>query len=322
MAFVACTAPCAPVQNPGPDTGSVAASISVTSGKAKLFGTLQTPRAPGPYPVVLIVAGSGPTDRDGNSLLLPGKNNSLRMLAEGLAQRGIASVRYDKRGIGESAMLGGNESDLLFTTYADDVAAWIELLRKDQRFDRVIVAGHSEGALLGTMAARGAGADALILIAGAGRPIAEVIREQLREAFPLAVANAADSILSELAQGKSVANVLPELQMVFRPSIQPYMMSWLPLDPAAELAKIKAPVLIVRGSTDAQAMRADALRLAEANKAARHVEIDGMNHVFKLVSGTIQEQMPSYSDPTLPVAPKLIDAVARFISDATTPFRN
>ena len=302
-----------PMSKTNTDTARVSEPITAEASGLRLHGTLQLPTSKGPFPVVLIIAGSGPTDRDGNSPLLPGRNNGLKMLAEALADCGIASVRYDKRGIGESAVPGFTEADLKFTLYSDDAASWITQLRKDPRFNRVIVAGHSEGALLGTLAARTANADGLVLIAGAGRPIAEVLREQLRGALPANLMATSDSILDQLAQRKSVANVPAELMMLYRPSIQPYMISWLPLDPAAELAKLTIPVAVIRGTTDIQAARADLLRLAGANPKIRMVEVEGMNHVLKLASGTPQEQMPSYSDPNLPVAPALIDAVVEFV---------
>lgn len=301
------------MSKPNTDTAHVSEPITVEANGLRLHGTLQLPTSKGPFPVVLIIAGSGPTDRDGNSPLLPGKNNGLKMLAEALADCGIASVRYDKRGIGQSVAPGMTEAALKFTFYSDDAAAWVTHLRKDPRFNRVVVAGHSEGALLGTLAARTAGADGLVLIAGAGRPIAVILREQLRGALPANLMAESDSILDQLAQGKTVSNVPAELMMLYRPSVQPYMISWLPIDPAAELAKLTIPVVVIRGTTDAQVARADLLGLAGASKAIRVVEIEGMNHVLKLASGTVQEQMPSYSDPTLPVAPALIDAVVEFV---------
>lgn len=297
-----------------PDTGRITLPVSVESKGLTLHGSLELPRGAGPFPVVLIVAGSGPTDRDGNNAMLPGKNNGLKQLAEQLADRGIASLRYDKRGIGQSTGVMGSEADLRFTMYADDAAAWIPFLRKDARFNRVVVAGHSEGALLGTMAARAVGADGVVLIAGAGRRVGVILREQLRHAVTELQAPVADSILRELEQGRKVQNVPADLMMIFRESIQPYMMSWLPLDPAAELARITVPILVIRGTTDVQATHDDALRLAAANKRARLVEIEGMNHVLKFVSGTAAEQMPSYSDPALPLVPKLVDTIAEFIT--------
>jgi pimeloyl-ACP methyl ester carboxylesterase len=263
----------------------------------------------------LIIAGSGPTDRDGNSPLLPGRNNSLKLLAEGLSAHGIASLRYDKRAIGASAgsLKSQSEADLLFTMYSDDAAAWIARLRSDKRFSKVIVIGHSEGALLGTIAARTAHADGLILLAGAGRPAGKVLREQLRNGAP-ALAEKAEPMLRELENGRPVKDVPADMMSLFRPSIQPYMMSWLPLDPRAELARVQAPRLVIRGTTDVQITAQDAERLASADPAVKLTVIDGMNHVLKVASGTAQEQRPSYSNPALPLAPGLLEAIVPFIN--------
>src|SRR5690606_31990768 len=116
--------------------------------------------------------------------LLQGQNNSLRLLAEGLAQRGVATVRYDKRGIGESTAAGPREEDLRFDAYIDDAAAWAAWLREDPRFSSVSLIGHSEGSLIGIMAAQVEDVDALVSIAGAAQPLSEVLREQLRPQLP------------------------------------------------------------------------------------------------------------------------------------------
>jgi pimeloyl-ACP methyl ester carboxylesterase len=131
-------------------------------------------------PIVLIIAGSGPTDRDGNSGALPGKNNAYRMLANALAADGIASLRYDKRGIGESRTAGIREANLRFDMYVDDAVAWVSQLHGDTRFSRVIIAGHSEGSLIGMVAANKAHADAFVSVAGVAHRSSEVLRDQLR----------------------------------------------------------------------------------------------------------------------------------------------
>jgi pimeloyl-ACP methyl ester carboxylesterase len=288
-----------------------AVTLAVPGGALK--GTLLVPPGSGAKAVALIIAGSGPTDRDGNSPILRGQNNSLKLLAEGLASHGIASLRYDKRGVGASTIANFAEKDLKFTTYSDDAAAWIAQLRKDARFNRVVVIGHSEGALLGTIAARAASADGLVLIAGAGRPIGEVLREQLHNNAP-ALVEVAEPVLKELEAGRAVATVPPALVSIFRPSVQPYMISWLPLDPKTELANVRAPRLVIQGTTDVQASVADARRLASAGESVQLEVIDGMNHIMKVASGTAAEQMAtSYGDPTLPIAPRLLDVIVKFI---------
>jgi pimeloyl-ACP methyl ester carboxylesterase len=149
---------------PAPKASATSEPVVLDTPGGKLHGTLLVPAAGrAPYPVVLIIAGSGPTDRSGNSPLLPGANNSLRYLAEGLAAKGVASLRFDKRGVAESVTAAKSESDLRFDTYIEDAVLWGQRLRADRRFSSLVVAGHSEGSLIGAVAAQRLGAKLLMV---------------------------------------------------------------------------------------------------------------------------------------------------------------
>lgn len=287
-------------------------SVRLEVAAGVLAGTATCPTTPAPWPVALIVAGSGPTDRDGNSAGVTGRNDSLRMLAEALAVRGIASLRYDKRGIGASRSAATAESDLRFEMFAADASAWAARLRADPRFATVTIVGHSEGSLLGMLAARRAGADAFVSVTGIGRRASAVIHDQLAARAPALMAEA-DRVMRELDQGRTVDSVTPVLGALFRPSVQPYLVSWFRYDPSAELRRLELPVLIAQGSTDIQVGVQDARLLAAASPSATLAIIEGMNHVLKLVPPDQSAQMRSYSDPSLPVAPDLVDAIARFV---------
>lgn len=279
-----------------------------------LYGTLLIPEGrTAPMPVALIIAGSGPTDRDGNTPLLPGKNNSLRMVAEALAANGIASLRYDKRGIAASAGAARSESDLRFTHYVDDAAAWLNTLAADARFSRVLVVGHSEGSLIGIMAAQRAPVERVVSLAGAGRSARLVLEEQLsRNLAGSPLLDEARKILDILAAGRTMDTASPQLATLFRKSVQPYLISWLNVDPAAEIGKLRVPVLVAQGSTDVQISVEDARRLAAGNPLARLEIIEGMNHVLKEVREGSQ-QTASYSDPALPLHPALLSSLAAFL---------
>ena len=303
----------------------VAEPITLETPTAVLYGTLERPQSQSRVPVVLIIAGSGPTDRDGNSPLLPGANNSLKLLAQALAARGIASVRYDKRGVGETGkamQLAAvktksvlREEDLTFETYIDDAVQWGKQLISDRRFSTLTVIGHSEGSLIGMVAAQRMGANAFVSIAGAGRPVQEIILEQVKPQFSADLLEKTEKILEQLAAGKTVASVPSELNVLFRPSIQPYMISWFRYDPAKEITKLRIPVLIVQGTTDLQARLGDAKGLADGNPAAKLLLIEGMNHVLKTVSNDQEKQISSYSDSTLPVSPDLVRAITGFVNE-------
>ncbi len=214
----------------------------------------------------MIIAGSGPTDRNGNSPLGV-SSNSLRMLADSLARYGIASLRYDKRGVAASQAAGPSESELRFDDYVADAAAWVNQLQQDERLARVAVLGHSEGSLIGMLAAQQAPVAAFVSLAGVARPADSLIMEQLREQ-PAAIREEAQAIFTELRQGRTVATVSPALQSLFRPSVQPYLISWIQYNPSAIIAELQTPVLIVQGTTDVQVPEAEAQRLAAAQPQA------------------------------------------------------
>jgi pimeloyl-ACP methyl ester carboxylesterase len=285
----------------------------VTAGA--IHGTLLLPADMSkPVPVVLLIAGSGPTDRDGNNPAM--HNDALKMLATDFAMNGIASLRYDKRGIGQSAEGMTKESDLRFDNYVDDAVAWCNQLHQ-ARFSGVVIAGHSEGSLIGMIAAKKCGAAGFISLEGAGFPAADILRTQLKTKLPEDLAAKSEAILKSLEAGKTVDDTPPQLAMLYRPSVQPYLISWFKYDPAKEIAALKIPVLIVQGTTDIQVTVDDAKRLAAANPRAKLVIIEGMNHILKMVSGDLKTQLPSYNDPKLQVSEKLTPALVQFVRFAT-----
>lgn len=288
-------------------------SISLDTPAGTLHGTLLVPPASAPMPLAVIISGSGPTDRDGNSTLLPSPNDSLKLLAEGLAAHGIASLRYDKRGIGESRAAMTSEADLRLGMYADDAAGWVNELRADPRFSTVTIIGHSEGSLLGMMAVHQAPIDGFVSLAGAGRPADQILREQLGKQLPPPLLIAANAALDTLLAGHTIPDPPPELAALFRPSVQAYMISWLAIDPRTEIARLDIPVLIVQGTLDLQVSQSDADALARAQPNAKVQIIDGMTHILKRVAPGEETQLKSYTDASLPVVPELIDGIASFV---------
>ncbi|HEY9699368.1 MAG TPA: alpha/beta fold hydrolase [Trichocoleus sp.] len=291
---------------------STPVEVHITTLTGTLHGTQILPASNVPEPAVLIIAGSGPTDRNGNNPLA-GQNNSLKLLAEGLAGHGIASIRYDKRGIGESAAAGPEEADLRFDTYVEDAALWIQQLQADSRFSSITVIGHSEGSLIGMLATQKTGADAFVSIAGIAQTASQVLRDQLRPRLPNALWQQNEQILAALEQGKRVTSIPPELNALYRSSIQPYLISWFRYTPAQEIRRLTVPVLIVQGTTDVQVSVREAQDLKRAKPDAELRIIEGMNHVLKAVPLDPEQQNASYSDPTLPVVPELVEGISQFI---------
>lgn len=281
-----------------------------------LHGSLVLPRVSERVPVVLLIAGSGPTDRNGNNPM--GHNDSLRLLAQALAQQGIASLRYDKRGIAQSRPAAPHEETLTIEQYADDAVRWAQKLGADSRFSRVVLVGHSEGALVATLAANRSGAAVLVTIAGSGRPLDQVLDDQLSTRLTPDLMTESRNILDALKAGRPYPIVDPQLQVIFRPSVQPFLMSWLRHDPAKALAAVHIPTLIVQGDHDAQVGVADAKALQAAQPDARLRIIGGMNHVLRITPKEFELQRASYDDPRLPVARALVEAIATFIISTAT----
>lgn len=277
-------------------------------------GTLASPLGVSSPPVVLIVAGSGPTDRDGNTALISGKNDSLKLLAAALRNNGIASVRYDKRGVAASANAARDESDLRIEDYVQDAASWPIKLAHDTRFSGVTILGHSEGALIGLLAAQRSPATAFISIASPAGKAAEVLRRQLRGRLPPDLAARSDTILASLEAGHTVSDVPAPLMILYRPSVQPYLISWFKYAPTDEVAKLRVPCLILQGETDSQVSVADAEKLHAANKQSELRVISGMNHIMKMVVADSDQQIASYADPTRPLAGELTQALTQFFA--------
>ena len=296
----------------------VSTPVELASSPAPLHGSLLTPESH-TRAAAVILPGSGPTDRDGNSAQFGIRAGTYRLLAEGLAQRGVASIRIDKRGIGESAAAGPAEADLRFSAYADDARAWAAEAAAKTGQPCAWLIGHSEGALVALAAVApnrsGEGDDkvcGLVLLSGAGRPAGVVLREQLA-ALPEPLKTRAYDALAELEAGRTVADPPAELAALFRPSVQRYLISWLALDPAKLAAAYDGPIFVGQGATDIQVTVVDAQAIKAAQPRATLVVWDGVNHVLKTAPADRAANVATYMDPALPLAPGVVEAVADFV---------
>jgi pimeloyl-ACP methyl ester carboxylesterase len=268
-------------------------------------------------PVVLIIPGSGPTDRDGNNPL--GVTAApYRMLAEGLVAKGVSTVRIDKRGMFGSKEAVADANKVTIADYATDTHNWVTAIRKQTEAKCVWVLGHSEGALVALAAAQKPdGICGVILVSGAGRKLSDVIREQLR-ANP-ANAPVLDSAMTALdslehRQHVDVSAMHPALQKLFAPQVQDFLIDMFSYDPAKLAASVKLPMLIVQGERDVQVSVADAKALAAAQPKAKLVLLPQMNHVLKdVTSDDRAANLATYSDSSLPVDSSAVDSIASFV---------
>jgi pimeloyl-ACP methyl ester carboxylesterase len=290
---------------------AVETKLTLETPTGKICGTLLVPGGFESGPVALIIAGSGPTDRDGNTMM--GKNESLKKLAQGLASNNIATLRYDKRGIGESKAAGMDESKMRFDDLVNDAKGWLELLKKDKRFTKISVVGHSEGSLIGMVAANG-NADKFVSVAGAGESADKILKTQFAR-LPDSLRNIIFPILDSLKAGKLVKITDMNLYSMFRPSVMPYIISWFKFDPQVEIKKLSIPCLIIQGTNDLQINSEDSKKLSAANPKAEVLMIDKMNHVFRIVESTDrQANIAVYTKPELPISEELVKGVSAFIN--------
>ena len=282
--------------------------IVLETASGKIYGTLTTPKEFKNIPIALIIAGSGPTDRDCNNPSM--RSDAYKIIAYSLADNKIASIRYDKRGIAESRTAGKKEIDLRFDDLIDDAKGWVNLIKQDKRFTKITIIGHSEGSLIGMNAT--IHADKFISIAGPGRPAAEVLKEQLSlqtEEYK----STAFFVLDALVKGKTVDNLDPKYNDLFRQSIQPYLISWFQYNPQTEIQKLKIPTLIIQGSNDIQVPVSDAELLAKANKNSELKIINNMNHVLRTVVGDRSANLETYNNHKLPLSDGFMEAITTFI---------
>lgn len=290
--------------------GSEPAVLNTSTGK--LYGELLLPEGEISGQIVLIIAGSGPTDRDGNSNLLPGKNNSLKMLAEALAQNGIASLRYDKRGVGLSKEALIKEEDVTFEGMINDALGWLQLLKSDGRFNSFYVAGHSQGALIASILPAREAMHGVICISGTSLPADEILEEQLK-GLPQGLDIEAKHILEELRKGNTVSQITMFLANAFRPSVQPFLISWMKYSPKDYMTTLKTPCLVVHGENDIQVPSWHADSLASQNDQVKLFKVSGMNHVLKDAPMQRDANLATYGNPALNLSAGLSDAIASFI---------
>jgi pimeloyl-ACP methyl ester carboxylesterase len=291
-------------------------AVEAPGPKGPLRGAMLTPDGVG-SPVVVIIPGSGPTDRDGNSPLGI-KASTYKLLAQGLAEKGIVTVRIDKRGLFGSAGAIPDPNAVTIDDYAVDIHNWATALRKETGARCVWLLGHSEGGLIALVASRSADdICGLILAATPGRSLGDVLREQLKANPANApILDQAMPAIDALAAGHhvDVSTMHPGLMPLFRREVQDFLISEIALDPA-ELIKIwHKPALVLQGERDLQIGVADAERLKHAAPNAKLVPLPDTNHVLKTVASPARAaNLATYADPSLPLAPGVVDQIASFI---------
>ncbi len=288
------------------DTNFTVQDISVNS---LIDGTLLIPKAVENPNLVIIIGGSGPTDRNGNQNFL--KNNSLKKLAEGISKNGIATYRYDKRVV-KQLKQGVIDKNILFDDFVTDAISVIDYFKNTRKFNKIYVLGHSQGSLVGMLAAQNK-ADGFISIAGAGQPIDQIVVEQIARTYPV-FTDDAKRIFESLRDGKKTAKYPPELSAIFNIEIQSFMMNWMQYNPQEEIKKLQIPILLINGTSDLQVEAKEATLLKEAAPKATLKIIDKMNHILVPITDNDNlENSKSYNEPNRQLSPELIETITEFV---------
>ncbi|MBK6329490.1 MAG: alpha/beta hydrolase [Bacteroidetes bacterium] len=284
--------------------------LVINATGVQLSGTLTLPaHAHGNMPLVIIIAGSGPTDRDCNGQGF--KSDAYKKMAAQFALNGIATFRYDKRGVGKSIVANMKEEDLLFSQSISDAQSVIANFEKDTRFSKIIIAGHSEGSLVGMMCAQAN--HKYISIAGVSKQAHDLLKIQLKGKLG-DLEKSTFLKLDSLANGQDIACDNPMLMSLFRPSVLPYLKSWFKINPIDEIKKVKCPILIINGTKDLQVAEINAQSLKEANPKSTLLIVPDMNHCLTEIASDKQEDnLASYNKPELALSKKMIDSMILFI---------
>lgn len=271
-------------------------------------GTLLAPKNTTKPDLAIIIAGSGPTDRDGNQNFL--KNNSLKKLAINLTKNKIATYRYDKR-IVKQLKSNNIDKDIMFDDFVTDAKSVIDYFKNSKNFNKIYVIGHSQGSLVGMLASKDR-ADGFISLAGAGQSIDQVIIEQVNKTAPNFTKDT-KRVFETLRQGKTTTDYPMALSSIFNIEIQKFMINWMQYNPTEVIKSLEMPVLVVNGSKDLQVSENEAKLLKEANEKATLKIIKNMNHVLVSIEGDDLENSKSYAETQRPIAEGLIEAITNFI---------
>jgi alpha/beta superfamily hydrolase len=273
-----------------------------------IHGTLVNSNELSPF-LAIIIAGSGPTDRDGNNSSM--KSNYLKMLAEELNKKGISSFRYDKRGVSKSLGDIKSPNEIQFLDYVNDVKSIINHFKDTKKYKKIVIIGHSEGSLIGMLASKSI-ADGFISIAGAGVDYLTLIQRQLSNRAPY-IKSMSDPIIEQLKKNKLVDSVPPMLNNLFGTNLQRFLIDASSFDPAAEISKLLIPILIIQGTNDIQVEVKDAEILHTASSKSKLKIIQGMNHVFRQASENFILNLQTYANPDLPIDKNLPVIISEFI---------
>lgn len=301
--------------------------IRFRSGETELAGTMALPVSGGPFPGVLLIAGSGQTDRNENTKKY--RINALYDISHYLAQNGIGSLRYDKRGVGQSE---GAYWATGFYDRVQDASAALEFLKaqKNVQSENIFILGHSEGSFIATrLAAGGAEVAGIILLSGAAQSGEAVLKWQalqvarglkgingwLIKTFHIDVSKAQQKQIDRIKRSKNAWY----RQQLFVKINALWLREFMAYDPTEDLSRVVVPLLAITGSKDIQVDPADLERMALLVKAPfeQHL-IPDMTHLLRIEKG--DASIAKYKEEIEePIEPKVLEIVLRWLENRIEP---
>lgn len=286
------------------------------SDSTSLYGLLESPASNSPLPIVIFVAGSGPTDHNGNSGLQL-KSDAYKMLATGLHSAGYATLRYDKRTAAKSKIHPDFEiSSMTFDKLVEDLLLFLDFVDADKRLSDVILVGHSQGSLLTLIAAQSREIKSIVSLAGAGNSIDLILADQFQAmGLDAEQAQQFEKACVELKGGNIPTEYPIVTASIFNTANANFMRTWMNYNPTEEIRKLKIPILIINGTTDIQVPITEAELLHEANPNSELLLIEGMNHILKDAPMDRMQNVATYSKPELPLSNGLLSAITKFLNE-------
>lgn len=259
--------------------------------------------------LVIFIQGSGQTNRDGNQNGM--QSDYAKKIAYELAAHNIASFRFDKRSIKAAEL---NLDNISFDDFVSDVKDILTYFRAKDSYNNLVIAGHSQGSLVGMLAAKD-NADGFISLAGPGKSIDHILVDQLSAQLPQ-LKEELETSMSEIKKNGSTTEYPKIFENIFHPSNQPFLASWMKYDPSKEIKKLKMPTLIINGTRDLQVNEQQAEILHDAAAGSKLVLLKDMNHVFREIKEEEKNQnFASYANPQKPLHPELIPVLINFIKN-------
>ena len=269
-------------------------------------GTLLIPESTEDPPLVILIAGSGPTDRNGNQSFM--KNNMLKKLAEELTKNGVSTFRYDKRVV-KQLKTRSFDKNIRFDDFVNDAKSVVSYFKPS--YSSIIIAGHSQGSLVGLLACE-TEVDGFISLAGAGNPIDKIILEQISKTAPFFVEDT-KRVFEILKSGETTTDFPPALASIFNLETQPFMSNWMQYNPQEHIEKLEIPTLIINGTKDLQMTTSEAQLLKERKPDAELVIIENMNHLLFEINGDDLENSKSYNEMHHPIITEAITVILNFM---------